>query len=88
MALEHAENAMNFLYRFTTTRKTSFFYFHFQDLSVLVPTLLYFIDYGKFDSPPNSLQRQPALLPTYFQTILVLFQTSHFEETTCTYPCN
>lgn len=59
--------------------------FQFHDLSVLVPVLQFFIEYGQFKSPPN---RQSALPPTYFQAVLVLFQTTHFEEATYTDPCS
>jgi len=56
MALEHAENAVNFLYRITASTTSFFsFIFIFQDLSV--PTSVRFIDYAKFDSPPKSLKR-------------------------------
>lgn len=55
-------------------------YLHFQDLSVLVWVVQLLLEYGKFKSP----HRESALPPTYFQVLLTLFQTTHFEETTLT----
>lgn len=87
MAFEHPENPTNFSYRFITIRQASHllssFSGPFSPCLIITAT-----DDGKSDSSPNSLQRQPELLPTCFQKNLVFFQTSHFEETTPTYPYN